>query len=57
MFIDNISIGLDSIRTQNSNTVVSGVGIGNSNNISSGSIFYDVDIVNNGPIEVFLGTP
>jgi hypothetical protein len=27
-FIDNISIGLDSIQTQNSNTVVSGVGIG-----------------------------
>ena len=27
-FIDNISIGLDSITTQNSNTVVSGVGVG-----------------------------
>lgn len=27
-FIDNISIGLDSIQTQNSNTVVSGVGAG-----------------------------
>ena len=27
-FIDNIAIGLDSIQTQNSNTVVSGVGIG-----------------------------
>jgi len=27
-FIDNISIGLDSIQTQNSNTVVSGVGLG-----------------------------
>ena len=27
-FIDNISIGLDSIQIQNSNTVISGVGIG-----------------------------
>ena len=27
-FIDNISVGLDSIKTQNSNTVVSGVGAG-----------------------------
>mgnify|MGYP000276002034 CR=1 FL=1 len=27
-FIDNISIGLDSIQTQNSNTAVSGVGVG-----------------------------
>jgi hypothetical protein len=27
-FIDNIAIGLDSIQTQNSNTVVSGVGVG-----------------------------
>jgi hypothetical protein len=27
-FIDNISIGLDSIKTQNSNTPVSGVGVG-----------------------------
>jgi hypothetical protein len=27
-FIDNIAIGLDSIQTQNSNTVVSGVGLG-----------------------------
>jgi hypothetical protein len=27
-FIDNISIGLDSIQTQNSNTIISGVGIG-----------------------------
>jgi hypothetical protein len=27
-FIDNIAIGLDSIQTQNSNTVVSGIGVG-----------------------------
>jgi len=33
VFIDNISIGLDSIQTQNSNTVLSGVGIGNSSAI------------------------
>lgn len=35
-FIDNISIGLDSIQTQNSNTTISGVGIGIGSAISSG---------------------
>ena len=39
-FVDNISIGLDSIQTQNSNTAISGVGVGvGSGNIGSGVIF------------------
>ena len=38
-FIDNISIGLDSIKTQNSNTVVSGVGVGVGQ--ASGGVIYD----------------
>jgi hypothetical protein len=33
VFVDNILIGLDSIQTQNSNTVLSGIGIGTSNAI------------------------
>lgn len=40
VFIDNISIGLDSIKTQNSNTVVSGVGIG-VGTVTSGASIYD----------------
>jgi hypothetical protein len=39
-FIDNISVGLDSIQTQNSNTVVSGVGAGVGQS-SGGVIFVD----------------
>jgi hypothetical protein len=40
--IDNISIGLDSIQTQNSNTVVSGVGIGVGSNVGiKSTIFAD----------------
>ena len=39
-FIDNISIGLDSIQTQNSNTVVSGVGIGVGSNVSTRSTIF-----------------
>jgi len=39
-FIDNISVGLDSIQTQNSNTVVSGVGAGVGQS-SGGVIFND----------------
>ena len=35
-FIDNISIGLDSIQTQNSNTAVSGIGAGIGGGISGG---------------------
>lgn len=41
-FIDNISIGLDSIQTVNSNTAISGVGVGigiNSGTSSNDSIF------------------
>lgn len=34
-FIDNINIGLDSIQTQNSNVVVSGVGIGITTQVSN----------------------
>lgn len=50
VFIDNISIGLDSIRTQNSNTVVSGVGIGNSSNVVSGSIYAMEVSTTTGPV-------
>ena len=38
-FIDNIAIGLDSIKTQNSNTVVSGVGTGIGSVASAGGIY------------------
>jgi hypothetical protein len=37
-FVDNISIGLDSIQTQNSNTSISGVGVGVSSGIGIGDI-------------------
>jgi len=40
-FIDNISVGLDSIQTQNSNTVVSGVGTG-VGQASGGVIYNDI---------------
>jgi len=39
-FIDNISIGLDSINTQNSNTVVSGVGAGIGSAPTGGTTIY-----------------
>ena len=41
-FIDNISIGLDSIQTQNSFTVVSGVGVGIATSVASsvGGVMY-----------------
>ena len=38
-FIDNIAIGLDSIKTQNSNTAVSGVGTGIGSVASAGGIY------------------
>jgi hypothetical protein len=38
-FIDNISIGLDSIQTQNSNTTISGVGIGIGSGIDTNTIY------------------
>jgi hypothetical protein len=38
-FIDNISIGLDSIQTQNSNTTISGVGIGIGSGIDTNIIY------------------
>ena len=40
-FVDNISVGLDSIKTQNSNTVVSGVGTG-VGQASGGVIYNDI---------------
>ena len=40
-FIDNISIGLDSIKTQNSNTAVSGVGIGIGTVVNTGGFYVD----------------
>ena len=40
-FIDNISIGLDSIQTQNSNTTISGVGIGIGSGIDTNIIYTD----------------
>jgi hypothetical protein len=39
-FIDNLSIGLDSIQTQNSNTVISGVGAGIGNVTSGRNVIY-----------------
>jgi hypothetical protein len=48
-FIDNLSIGLDSIRTQNSNTVVSGIGVGIGAVVStsdSGSIYGNLESSN-----------
>lgn len=39
-FIDNLSIGLDSIRTQNSNTVISGVGVGIGGISTTGAAIY-----------------
>jgi hypothetical protein len=46
-FVDNISIGLDSIQTQNSNTVVSGVGTG-VGQASSGVIYTDIAVASAG---------
>jgi hypothetical protein len=43
-FIDNISIGLDSIQTQNSNTTISGVGIGIGSGIDT-NIIYTGDLL------------
>ena len=43
-FIDNISVGLDSIQTQASNTVVSGVGIGVGAGGVSGGIYVANDL-------------
>ena len=40
-FIDNIAIGLDSIQTQNSNTPMSGVGVGIGGKIGGGIVIYD----------------
>jgi hypothetical protein len=40
-FVDNISIGLDSIQTQNSNTVVSGVGVGIGTSVGGGTIYQE----------------
>jgi hypothetical protein len=40
-FIDNIAIGLDSIQTQNSNTPISGVGVGIGGKIGGGIVIYD----------------
>ena len=42
-FVDNISIGLDSIQTQNSNTVVSGIGAG-VGQASGGVIYNDIAV-------------
>lgn len=49
-FIDNISIGLDSIQTQNSNTVVSGVGAG----VGAGGINTSVAFFDPGPAAIFV---
>jgi hypothetical protein len=38
-FIDNLSIGLDSIKTQSSNVPISGVGVGIGTPVSSGTIY------------------
>jgi hypothetical protein len=44
-FVDNISIGLDSIQTQNSNTTISGVGVGVGNALSiGGAINAGIDV-------------
>lgn len=43
-FINNISIGLDSIQTQNSNTVVSGVGSGIGSGIVGNTELYEASI-------------
>ena len=47
-FIDNIAIGLDSIKTQNSNTAVSGVGIGIGTVVNTGGFYNRVDGANIG---------
>jgi len=44
VFVDNISIGLDSIQTQNSNVAISGVGVGISNTVASGGIYYNPNL-------------
>jgi len=57
-FIDNISIGLDSIQTQNSNTIISGVGVGIGTGAASGNIASSInpqDIVLSGGGAIFLG--
>lgn len=56
-FIDNISIGLDSINTQNSNTAISGVGAG-IGSISSGvgSLIYDTNITAPGEFVIGIGS-
>jgi hypothetical protein len=51
-FIDNISVGLDSIQTQKSNTVVSGVGAGVGQ--SSGGVIF-VEMSTAGKVGTALG--